>query len=101
MNTKQGLRRSGIGAAVAATCLLALSACGAGVVTQKDVEGQIKEQFGSEFEKLEKVDCPDDLTAEVDSTMTCTLSGDGTDYKVDVKVTSVKGDDVLFDMEVK
>ena len=101
MFAKQRFFRSGIGAAVAATCLLVLSACGAGVVTSSDVEGQIKEQFGGEFKKLEKVSCPEDLTAEVDATMTCTLSGDGTDYKVDVKVTSVKGDNVLFDMEVK
>ncbi len=97
----QVLHRSGIRVGLAAAALLALSACGAGVVEQKDVEGQIKDKFGGEFDKIGKISCPEDLTAEVDSTMTCSMSGDGTDYKVEIKVTSVKGDDVLFDMEVK
>lgn len=94
-------RRLAIRAGIATAALIALSACGADVVDQQDVEQQISEKFGSEFDQVGDVSCPEDLAAEVDATVTCVMTGDGQEYDVDVTVTSIDGDKVLFDMEVK
>ncbi|MEU9604021.1 DUF4333 domain-containing protein [Streptomyces sp. NPDC048057] len=47
-----------------------------------------------------KVTCPDDLAGKVDTTTRCELTaGDGSTLGVTVKVTSVEGDQINFDIK--
>ncbi len=70
---------------VAAAPLLA--GCGAGSVSESDVEDKTKAQLSAE-----KVDCPDDLKAEEDETMSCTATVGGEEIKIKLTVTKVDGD---------
>ncbi|AVH56159.1 MULTISPECIES: DUF4333 domain-containing protein [Streptomyces] len=46
------------------------------------------------------ITCPEDLAAEVDTTTRCKLTAnDGSTLGVSVKVTSVEGDQINFDIE--
>lgn len=93
------MRRS----ALAALVLVAgatLTGCSA-AVPQADVEDQISQQYEQQVgTPPEDVSCPEDLTAEKDTEMTCTVTEDGTDFDVLVTVTSVEGDTANFDIEV-
>ena len=44
--------------------------------------------------------CPEDLTAKVGTSTTCSLSDSGETYGVNVTVTKVEGSDVKFDIKV-
>lgn len=97
-----GIGRRGSRVAIAAACLLALSACGGSkAVAQSDVEGQASEQLAAQVgQKPDKIECPGDLKAEVDTTMRCELTAGGDSIGLTVTVTSVDGDNVKFDVEV-
>jgi len=64
-----------------------LAGCGASSVSESDVEDKTKEQLSAE-----KVDCPDDLKAEEDETMSCTATIGGEEIKIKLTVTKVDGD---------
>ena len=95
-------RRSTFTMAAAALALtLGLSGCGGSSVESSDLEEQISTQLGKQIDqKIESVDCPNDLKAEVGEEESCTLTSDGEDYDVSVKVTEVDGNDVSFDIDV-
>lgn len=87
---------------IAATALLSLSACSAGVVDSQDVEDQIVEELGPRLvEAPEDVACPKPLEAKVDAVLTCTVDVRGESVDVKVRVSSVEGDTVTFDMETE
>ena len=82
-----------------------LVACsGTAVVEQSDVEAEAATQLAAAagIDVEPDIACPGDLTAEVGETMVCdlTVEGDSDVYEVTIEVTSVDGDDVLFDVEV-
>ena len=95
-------RRSAITMGAAALALaLGLSGCGSSSVTSSDVETQISSELEKQVGQApDSVDCPNDLDAEVGAEERCTLTVDGNDYGVSVKVTKVDGSDVSFDISV-
>lgn len=88
--------------AAALALTLGLSGCGGSSVESSDVEKQISSELGKQIDQtIDSVDCPNDLKAEVGEEETCTLTADGEDYDVAVKVTKVDGDNVSFDINVE
>ena len=88
--------------AAALALTLGLSGCGGSSVEASDVEKQISSELGKQIDQtIDSVDCPNDLKAEVGEEETCTLTADGEDYDVAVKVTKVDGDNVSFDINVE
>jgi ABC-type glycerol-3-phosphate transport system substrate-binding protein len=86
---------------------LALAACGGSVsVGGSSVsKDEVAKQASAALEKSvgqtpPPIDCPDDLAAEVGKTEICVMHGSDGDYNVNVKVTSVDGDNVNFDVQV-
>ncbi len=78
-----------------------LTGCGAGAVSQSDVEDQISSQLTEQIgQEPDSVDCPGDLDAEVGKTMICTLTVGEDELPVNVEVTKVDGNDVNFDIAV-
>lgn len=57
-------------------------------------------QLGSQVGNIEDLSCPEDLPAEVDAEITCTLTADGEEHDVTVRTTSVEGTTVNFDFQV-
>ena len=56
-----------------------LVACGTGSVSESDVELQDQEDdFEESLGSVDKVECPEDLKAEKDATMSCTATVEGT-----------------------
>lgn len=92
--------------ALGAATLVLASGCSfsAGTSTSVDqdkVEQQISDTLEAQVgQKPDDISCPDDLEAEVDATMTCTLTAGTDQLDVAVKVTDVDGDDVKFDIQV-
>ncbi len=71
-------------------------------VAQSNVESQISTQLAATVGQTpDSVTCPGDLKGTVGNTMTCTLTAGGQSHPVAVKVTSVDGLTVHFDIEVK
>lgn len=89
--------------AVAAGLLVLATACsvsvGGGSVSADDVEAQVQEQFSEQF-PVESVDCPEDLPAEVDASIICTMVSEGKSFEVTATTTSVEGDNAEFNVEV-
>ena len=86
--------------ALLSVAVLSLTACGgASVVPASDVEAQAEEQFSQQF-PVDAVACDEDLPAEVDAEIVCTLESEGKTFEMTVTVTSVDGDDVNFDLEL-
>lgn len=84
---------------VALIAAATLSSCGASTVTQSDVEDQIvAELIDADGNSPDSATCPDDLKAEEDATMTCTATTGDTTVDVEVTVTKVDGENVLFDI---
>ena len=76
-----------------ASAIFLSACCGASTVPKADVEKQAAVQLAKEVDEPEPdVTCPDDLDAEVDATLECTLvaEGDTVEYPVTITVTSVK-----------
>lgn len=65
---------------------------------EKQVAAELEEEIGRD---PGDVSCPDSLDGEVDATTTCTLTDAGTEYDVEVTVTEVTDDKVLFNAEVQ
>ena len=81
--------------------LLFLSACGASVVAEEDLEQGVSDQLTETVgQKPDKIDCPGDLEAEVGKTMRCTLTAGPDELGVTLKITKVDGSDVEYDIEV-
>ena len=79
-----------------------LVGCGEQTLAQSNVENEItrvvQEQTGN---SPKEVRCPGDLAAKVDAKLTCILVGpDGATYNAAVTVSSVKGSDATFDIDV-
>lgn len=86
--------------AVALLSAVVLSSCGASTVAQSDVEDEIVAKFvDADGKHPDSASCPDDLKADKGETMTCTATLGDTTVDVDVTVTKVDGDTVLFDIE--
>jgi outer membrane receptor for monomeric catechols len=68
-----------------------LVACGADTVAQSEVEEKTKDEL-----QADKVDCPDDLKAEKDAKMRCTATIGDTEIKVDIVVTKIEDNTVLW-----
>nr|MDT0665218.1 DUF4333 domain-containing protein [Micromonospora sp. DSM 115978] len=103
------LRLPQLGAAVAIVAAIALAGAGCSAsiggksVSESEVEDKISLELGAQFEIADlPVDCPEDLDAEVGTTMQCNLTDptDGIVYPVDVVVDSVEGDQANFSFEV-
>ncbi|GAB2567588.1 DUF4333 domain-containing protein [Nocardia heshunensis] len=88
----------------AALALMALALAGCSTdraVDKKDVANEISGKLADQVgRKPEKVDCPANLPARKDATLTCTLTDQGSSYDVHVTVTSVEGDHTKFDIKV-
>jgi ABC-type Fe3+-hydroxamate transport system substrate-binding protein len=89
--------------AAAALVLVGLAGCSASVsvgtpqVTAEDVAQQVSDSLGESVGvPPEKVECPDDLDAEIDAELRCVLTDAGVEYGVTVTVTAVDGKDVDF-----
>ena len=94
------MRRTALATLVLATAA-ALAGCSATAVEAADVEDQVSTQLEAEVgEEPDKVECPEDLDAEVGATMTCVLTEGEDTLDVDVEVTEVDGSDVSFDIRV-
>lgn len=87
--------------AVALTLLAAalLSSCGTATASSSDVEDQIVSTLkDTDGNGVDSADCPDDLEGTVDQSMTCTATVGDQTFDVEVKVTSVDGSDIKFDI---
>jgi len=82
--------------------LLALSACGdSNAVAQADVEKQASDELTKVVgQKPDKIECPGDLEGKVGTEMRCELFSGGESIGLTVRVTSVDGGDVKFDVQV-
>jgi hypothetical protein len=77
-----------------------LVACGAGSVSQSDVESKTKDQLSSTLgDSVEKVECPEDLKAEKGESMTCTATVAGEELDFKIEVTKVDGDSAEWSIE--
>jgi Domain of unknown function (DUF4333) len=88
-------------ASVIAGALTGLTACSSGpkMVSKDDIAKQISAKMtDAAGNKPDSVTCPDGLKGEVGAQLNCATKIKGQDYNVNVTATSVKGDDVLFDM---
>lgn len=67
---------------------------------EKEVATQLQQQVGADAPP--NIDCPESLKAKVDAVTHCELTTDDSEeaYDVRVTVTSVKDDDVKFDIKV-
>jgi hypothetical protein len=89
-----------VAGAIAGT-LISVSACSSGpkMVSKDDIAKQITTKMtDAQGNKPDSVTCPDGLKGEVGAQLNCGMKIKGQDYNVNVTATSVKGDDVLFDM---
>ena len=81
--------------------LFLLSACGASVVAEEDLEKGVSDQLTETVgQKPDKIDCPGDLDAEVGTTMRCTLTAGEDELGLTLEVTKVDGSDIEYDIEV-
>jgi Domain of unknown function (DUF4333) len=81
--------------------LVGLTACSSGpkMVSKDDIAKQITDKMtDAAGNKPDSVSCPDGLKGQVGAQLNCAMKIKGQDYNVNVTATSVKGDDVQFDM---
>ncbi|MET0474055.1 MAG: DUF4333 domain-containing protein [Mycobacterium sp.] len=91
-----------IAAAAGSVAVILLGGCSSeGVVDKGDLAKEVSNQLASNVgHEPESLTCPEDLTAKVGASTTCSLSDAGSTYGVKVSVTSVDGSDVKFDIKV-
>lgn len=78
-----------------------LAGCSSGSMAQSDVEDKISTELAAQVGQTpDDVTCPGDLKAEVGATMTCVLTDGDQEINVDLKVTSVDGSNMKFDIQV-
>ncbi|MGY5764836.1 DUF4333 domain-containing protein [Brachybacterium sp. DNPG3] len=86
--------------ALAAMGALALTACSSSV-SASDVEEQISTQYEAQVGTApDEVSCDEDLPAEVDAQITCSMTVEGQEVPLTVTVTSVEDGTASFDIEV-
>jgi ABC-type phosphate transport system substrate-binding protein len=81
----------------------ATAACGAGAISETELESQVATELAAETGQDEpNIDCPGDLDAEVGATTTCelTVDGDDTVLPVMVEVTSIEDGTANYSVEV-
>jgi len=81
--------------------LIGAAACSSGpkMVSKDDIAKQITAKMtDADGNKPDSVTCPDGLKGEVGAQLNCGMKIKGQDYNVNVTATSVKGDNVEFDM---
>lgn len=78
-----------------------LAACGGSTIDDKSVAKQIVEAQKKVTPdlKVNKGKCPSDIEAKKGAKFKCTVNVAGVKAPYNVKVTSIKGDDVVFDFE--
>jgi hypothetical protein len=84
-----------------AGALIGVSACSSGpkMVSKDDIAKQITAKMtDAQGDKPDSVSCPDGLKGQVGAQLNCAMKIKGQDYNVNVTATSVKGDNVEFDM---
>jgi hypothetical protein len=87
--------------AVSGVLVLGLSACSSTVATE-DLETEVERLATESGVDVDGVDCPDELPAEVEKSVVCTVTQqDGKEFDVDVTTTNVDGDNVEFDVKQK
>ena len=89
-----------VASAIAGT-LIGVAACSSGpkMVSKDDIAKQITSKMtDAAGNKPDSVSCPDGLKGQVGAQLNCAMKIKGQDYNVNVTATSVKGDDVQFDM---
>lgn len=87
------------GALAVLTVGVAACSSGPGVVGKDDVAGQITTKMtDASGNKPDSVSCPGDLKAEVGAQLNCAMKVKDQPFNVNVTVTTVNGDQVLFDM---
>jgi Domain of unknown function (DUF4333) len=88
-----------VAGAIAGT-LISVSACSTGpkMVSKDDVAKQITAKMTDAGSKPDSVSCPDGLKGEVGAQLNCAVKIKGEPYNVNVTATSVKGDEVGFDI---
>ena len=85
--------------AVSGVLVVGLSACSSTVATD-DLESEVERVVSRGGLDVDSVDCPEELPAEVEKTVACTITQpDGKEIDVDVTTTEVDGDNVLFDVK--
>ena len=91
-----------IAAVVGVAAAILLGACSSeSSVDKADLAKEVSKQLGSGAgHEPESLTCPEDLTAKVGTSTTCSLSDSGETYGVNVTVTKVEGSDVKFDIKV-
>jgi hypothetical protein len=79
---------------------LALTGCSTSAVAADDVATEAERVLGEQLGEVD-VQCPDDLAAEVDERITCTVTVAETDETLDMTatVTDVNGDDVSMQFD--
>src|ERR1700709_499288 len=81
--------------------VIGVSACssGAKMVSKDEIAKQITAKMtDAQGAKPDSVSCPDGLKGQVGAQLNCAMKIKGQDYNVNVTATSVKGDNVEFDM---
>ena len=85
--------------AVSGVLVVGLSACSSTVATDS-LESEVERLAAEGGLEVDSVRCPDELPAEVDKSVVCTVTQqDGEEIDVDVTTTEVDGDNVLFDVK--
>jgi hypothetical protein len=85
--------------AVSGVLVAGLSACSSTVATDS-LESEVERLASERGLKVDSVDCPDELPAEVEKSVVCTVTQqDGKEIDVDVTTTNVDGDNVEFDVK--
>jgi PBP1b-binding outer membrane lipoprotein LpoB len=85
---------------VVAALALVLTGCSTSAVPADDVATEAERVLAEQMGEVE-VECPDDLAAEIDETITCTVTVVESDQTLDMTatVTTVEGDDVSMEFE--
>ncbi len=79
-------------------CSFHFSSSSSHSVSQSDVANQITAKMTGSTGEPDSATCPSDLDAKVGAQLNCKMKFKDKDYDVNVTVTSVKGDDVKFDL---
>jgi hypothetical protein len=87
-----------IGLVAVAGVVLAVLGFFSGSVARADVAAGISTQLGGRGVTAASVDCPQDLRAEVGESVRCTYTVDGKPVGVTARVTTLQGDQAVFDI---
>jgi len=71
------------------------------LIDQKQITNYVNDRLTQWGHNPDSVSCPEDLKGVVGTTLRCTFTESGQTYGVNLKVTSVNGTDVKFDINVE